>query len=283
MTLIVVEGVDGAGKSTLISKLPHTRELHCGPIKKSPMQEYVEPLMDYDGSYDMVCDRLHIGELVYGPIYRGESTLTEGGRRFVEMFLESRGALKLILDAPLDEIQRRLEHRGEDFLRPEDLERVWRFYRLYGSDNGWLVLDRPDADVLHSLALGAEALARPLFAFPTYVGSRYPDVLFVVDTFSNPALRADPESAGDLFFTSLPDGIRCGVVSTRDPNSDIWHLWNTLMYPRVIALGRKAMDAALAAKLPCTSQIPHPEEILRQAPSSAPRYGEIITKGVIRG
>ena len=279
MTLIVVEGVDGAGKSTLIQKLTHTDVIHCGPIKKHPMQEYIEPLLKYDGSYDMVCDRLHVGELVYGPIYRGESKLTEGGRRFIEMFLESRGALKLILDAPLDEIQRRLEHRGEDFLRPEDLERVWRFYRLYGSDNGWLVLDRPDPDVVYSLARAAESFVHKLFDFPDYVGSRLPDVLFVVKTFARPALKPTND-AGDLFYSSLPDGLRCGVVTT---DVDLLALWEVLEYPRVVALGKQALQSLRAADVPCVNSIPHPEEIFKQAPSSAPRYGEIITKGVIRG
>lgn len=280
MTLTVIEGVDGAGKSTLISKMLTDEVIHCGPIKRTPMQEYVDPLMHYRGRTNIVCDRLHVGELVYGPIYRGESKLTEGMRRYVEMFLDSRGAVKVILDAPLPEIQRRLEHRGEDFLQPEDLERVWRFYRLYGSDHGWLVLDRPDAGVIHSIAQAAEAFVRPLFDFPEYVGSRLPDVLFVAHTDTFPALRPEPDTAGDMFFTALPDGLRCGAVST------IWNLaelWEKLSYPKVVALGRAAELHLTKQGFPNITKIPHPREIFTQSPSSAVRYGEIITQGVIRG
>lgn len=280
MTLIIIEGVDGAGKSTLVEQLQPATTMHFGPIKKAPMAEYIDPLLAYDHSYDLVCDRLHVGELVYGPIYRGQSTLNEAGRRYIEMFLDSRGAAKIILDAPLDEISRRLEHRGEDFLRPQDIERVHRFYRLYGSDHGWLVLDRPIPMVVSSIAQAQSEFASKLAPWPEYIGNPIPDILFVVDTSTSPVLRPDTGTAGELFFQSLPDGVRCGVVPlvTRFDA-----LWDTLGCPRVVALGSSAFSFLCDHGFKNFPHIPHPYEIMRQAPSSAFSYGELIMKGVSRG
>ena len=281
MTLTIVEGVDGAGKSTLIDRLNKTESIHCGPLKRNPLDEYIMSLSHYDGGQDIVCDRLHVGELVYGPIYRGESKLTEQMRRYVEMFLESRGAVKITLDAPLHEIARRLELRGEDFLQPEDLERVWRFYRHYGSDNGWLVLDNPDVDVVHSVALSAQERVADLLMFPRYVGNVEPDVLFVVHTNQTPfPLMPYAESPGEMFFASIPDGVRVGVTSA---DTDLSLLWETLRFPRVITLGTVALARSRASDLKVRQSVPHPQEIFKQSPSTWNAYASTIMKGITRG
>jgi thymidylate kinase len=87
MPIIVLEGPDGSGKTTVaqaISELyPGLYEsLRCGPPSPD-----TEPYWQYDGIIDqaemlendgklVVIDRLHVGELVYGRIFRGRSRLS---------------------------------------------------------------------------------------------------------------------------------------------------------------------------------------------------------------
>jgi thymidylate kinase len=97
MKLLIIEGLDRCGKDTLINKLtdgcPHIVKSHFGfpkgdtieekadyqvksfnqefAIQKSIRQTYGEHYFS-DGLY--VWNRSHIGEYVYGPMYRGTST-----------------------------------------------------------------------------------------------------------------------------------------------------------------------------------------------------------------
>jgi thymidylate kinase len=144
VALIVLEGCDGSGKTTLARALTEAAErdrkkvllLHKGPPTddRTALQEYTEDLSFYEPALDhrhlVICDRWHLGEVVYGPVYRGGSRLSEADLSAVERFLHVRGALKLLLDASNDTLVRRaFVQRGEDFLQLGDVQHVAREYR----------------------------------------------------------------------------------------------------------------------------------------------------------
>lgn len=130
--LIIIEGCDGVGKSTLAEKLIAATSgtlLHRGPPEKDPLLEYTEELQSYrprdpykgipDASVKerhIICDRWHWGELVYGPIYRGETKLGWEGMQQVDSFLLLRGALIVWVWEPVDVLNKRLEERGDDYI-----------------------------------------------------------------------------------------------------------------------------------------------------------------------
>jgi thymidylate kinase len=87
---IIVEGPDNVGKSTLIQNIKNQFEditfhaLHYSNVKQSSADAVVEystkmynemfKLMVHTVAFDksgIICDRSHLGEMVYGPIYRG--------------------------------------------------------------------------------------------------------------------------------------------------------------------------------------------------------------------
>ena len=85
MKLIIIEGTDNTGKDTLISKLlekyPTATVIHCGkPItKKYSTKEqdelfrvYAQNIVEgkYDNTHVIIMNRSHIGEYVYGVLYR---------------------------------------------------------------------------------------------------------------------------------------------------------------------------------------------------------------------
>lgn len=88
MKLIIVEGTDNIGKDTVISKLCELFDtvtlIHCGSPKTKIFQsqyqddlfkEYAEDIIDgkYDTTDCIIMNRSHIGEYVYGQLYRGRS------------------------------------------------------------------------------------------------------------------------------------------------------------------------------------------------------------------
>ena len=85
MKLIIIEGTDNTGKDTLISKIlekyPTATVIHCGkPVTKkysSKEQDelfriYAENIVEgkYDNTHIIIMNRSHIGEYVYGVLYR---------------------------------------------------------------------------------------------------------------------------------------------------------------------------------------------------------------------
>jgi thymidylate kinase len=116
--LVICEGTDGSGKTTLANTLAimtRGKYLHAGPPKRHPLVEYTEPLSSYapGTGQDLICDRWHVGELVYGPLYRGRSGLTHNQFRAVEDLLREKGALLVLCDEPIGVLVERLTARGE--------------------------------------------------------------------------------------------------------------------------------------------------------------------------
>jgi energy-coupling factor transporter ATP-binding protein EcfA2 len=73
---IIIEGPDGAGKTTLARQLAHLTGKayhHEGPPPANPFQHYMNLLLRNEPT---VFDRLFEGENIYGPILRGASGLT---------------------------------------------------------------------------------------------------------------------------------------------------------------------------------------------------------------
>lgn len=78
MKHIIIEGPDGAGKTQLARQLCHRHQMayhHEGPppTDGSLLHHYAALLMN--ATRPTVFDRLHVGELVYGPLLRGESQI----------------------------------------------------------------------------------------------------------------------------------------------------------------------------------------------------------------
>ena len=137
--ILLFEGPDGAGKSTMIKAvaaehlaagypLESTAIWRAGPFPQDsdPWTEYVLPLMSLSASRDwlVLVDRWHVGELVYGPIFRGGSRLSEDQRTWIDGFLRSMGGVLVHLTASTEELTRRISERGDDMVGPEHVEAI---------------------------------------------------------------------------------------------------------------------------------------------------------------
>jgi thymidylate kinase len=109
--IIIIEGPDGAGKTTLARDIVVRTTARCfhksAPTKRS-IDEYLLP----DGS-SLVLDRWHLGELVYGPLVRGETDMDDETFLVVEDKLKARGAVLVVLNPPVPLMVARLKERGE--------------------------------------------------------------------------------------------------------------------------------------------------------------------------
>ena len=152
MKLVIIEGTDNTGKDTIISKLleiyPTSTVIHCGkPVtKKYSSQEqdelfklYANNIVNklYDNTHIIIMNRSHIGEYVYGTMYR-----TRDETEVADMIENINNILLSRKDLDIKYIQllctsEKLLHRNEDGKSLSNgnniliLEEVEKFKEIY--------------------------------------------------------------------------------------------------------------------------------------------------------
>lgn len=293
--LFIIEGADGVGKTTFVQKLASELQgpvtiLHRGPPERHPLAEYELELDDYrpGGGRHIICDRWHLGELIYGPVYRGRSRLDEPARVHVELFLRAKGALLIHLDGRVTEMKRRLEKRGDDYINLGDLDHLLEAYRHIRAKTllPWETYTDPDAaDACKAAMLGqlVELQCVNVAPFETYVGQPRPRYLLLGE---RRAIRPDlpshaacfvpyPATSGRYLMQSLPSDLLpwVGIANALDEN--VRELWEKSLRPRIVCLGREAQRACERVELPHES-VPHPQWVRRFNTHNMESYSEQI-------
>lgn len=305
--LIILEGVDGAGKTTLATNLfdqlqPHapTRVLHRGPMTGDWLEEYELDLEDYwpHCGEHIICDRWHVGELVYGPVLRGITKLTPGQRAHVEKFLMRRGAVLVHVTAPTSAVHRRLEERGDDLVSQSMIPDLFDgYYREFMESNMPVYSyitdgDNADDNCGPLLKVGAltEGRAHALHEFQTYVGAVDPSLLLLGETRlrHNGELKYPDKAAftprsgtsGEFLLRSLPRDVSfgCGIANALE--EDIGLLWQRLGEPMIVALGKEAARECERAELPYGA-VPHPQYVRRFHSKRSLEYGRAIREAAL--
>lgn len=105
MKHIILEGPDGAGKTTLARQLCHEYGMgyhHEGPPPdRGDLTAYYAGLM-LRTERRTVFDRLHLGEFVYGPLLRGASRLTAADAVMMDRLTNGTGTSVVVCLPPLD-------------------------------------------------------------------------------------------------------------------------------------------------------------------------------------
>lgn len=145
MPVIILEGIDGSGKSTLAEALLKASPLkttivHRGPLEGTVEDELIYPLQKIADDELLITDRWHVGEMIYGPIYRGKSEVAGEYNDIIEDMLWNMNAVKVVLSPSLSVVKRRLIERGEDYLQPEHINEVYEFYERYANEYGYRLI-----------------------------------------------------------------------------------------------------------------------------------------------
>lgn len=216
--IILLEGADCAGKSTLADRIARhldragsryrTTEssvvvIHKGPPTEHPLREYAEPLLSYrtGRNQHVICDRWHVGESVYPTVVGRPSLLDAAVRTWLELFLLSRGALLVHVRQTDDYLRDCGVSRGDSTVELDRIEPTTRAFEQHVSASllPTLSLDVGDvstedvADVVEQAAL-LEARAWPALVPTTYVGAARPTLLLVGD---RRGVSGDPRDHGD--------------------------------------------------------------------------------------
>lgn len=276
--LIIVEGPDCARKSTLVAQLAErVAQLHpgervdvynAGVPTRHPLDEYVAPLLDYRPLRDrhVICDRWHLGEAVYPTIFKRDTKMDYGVQAYVELFLRSRGALVVVVDATTEDVVNCLETRGDELARPEQAAETLSLFRSWAVASllptlvvqGFSVTDEVIETILKR-ARTLDYVARSLNKFTTYVGSRVPSTLLLGDvrhghargdsTNLLPAFMPYGATSGHYLLTNVVNTFgyaalkHVGIANACD-DDDTHALYTLLRKPYTVTLGRRASKVA---------------------------------------
>lgn len=312
--LIIVDGPDCVGKTTLVNALRDALErrrsptqldakvdvVHRGPPTLHPLDEYEVPLLTYrprDETH-VICDRWHLGELVYPEVFGRASQMTDPVFRHIELLLASRGAFVVLMDAPVERIQNCVDRRGDDLVTRDQVGEIReRFLDVATRTTLPLIhMSSDDAlgdaiyDVIGEAEQRASACA-PLGDFVTYVGPRWPERLLLGDV----RLSFDPEdprpafmpynaTSGYYLLDALGDDARfVGIVNACDVD-DAQRLVNLVGNVPIVALGANAARTAdvwmstppMSHHRRAYHRVPHPQYVRRFHHSRAADYRSAI-------
>lgn len=136
MSLYILEGPDGAGKTTLAKSLEGLEYVHFGPPpkgKNAAWHQYYALLVDLWDNHrpgGVVVDRFIHGELIYGPILRGGTDLTWAHVRMLERVLMGLEAQLVICLPPWEMVKENwLKDIDNELIKDaDDLYDVYSFY-----------------------------------------------------------------------------------------------------------------------------------------------------------
>jgi thymidylate kinase len=313
--IIVLEGCDGAGKTTLAHKLVEiggglglaTDIWHRGVPQRHPLEEYEWDLeQGYPQNLEqrartlLICDRWHMGQIVYGSIYRpgDDKGMGLGGMWHVDALLQAHGALQLVLAPPVELMEMRVRQDGDDYVKVEHLRSINAAYHVLAEQyvNSVMVLNDTVNDAqAHSLieiARARTAHAARLMAFPTYVGPSQPDILLLghqrnMNKSVGPRATRKAHRACFVPYRGTSGHFLCDTI-VRDPQlnqqsigianageEDVAALIEALHFPAVVTLGLAARSMLEQVGI-TAGGVQHPQYVRRFRKDDQEQYAKAI-------
>jgi hypothetical protein len=188
--IIILEGPDGSGKTTLAKYLQSRHDfqyVHTGPPTDNDLlEEYGRTLYDAcRSSRNVVIDRLHVGERIYGPQLRGQDRLGRDGEVLIHRLISAYGARLVFCLPPYEVALSNWKSRfaeGMELIEKEAIyQKVYAAYRATMNDvfyNAavWFDYTRMSLDLAAAMASGINAFGM----LPNgVIGSAMPTFLIV--------------------------------------------------------------------------------------------------------
>lgn len=298
--IIVVEGIDKTGKSTLVQEMKRllgssiVEVLHANRPTKHPLDEYELSLAAYEPGIlqHILLDRWHLGETVWPRVFNRETVYDEFMHKHVELFLLSRGVLLVLAEARESVLLDRIG--PDDYFVPAQVPTILQSFKT--AAKGSLLHRVPydfERDRLTDFAFAAIRAAYALeyevsrvhSVSHDWIGWPRPTTLFVGEQTKEDNGHGIPfvpfkTTSGYHLMKALANSHvgqhSYAITNALKPDGEPEHLkqlWATMNRPRIVALGNVAHEALTALDMH-HGTTPHPQWMRRF--NHAVDYGEIL-------
>lgn len=144
MPILIIEGCDKTGKTSLAQMLHRMTGAHVikvsQPTTDDPLEEYRQHVnkLEYARYNFTIFDRFHLGEFVYGPIFR-KATPNPFRAGRLEYDLARLCASVVLMEDTAEQIKARFAEHGEDFAQAQHVDEILeRYEQVYQ----WSTLNR---------------------------------------------------------------------------------------------------------------------------------------------
>lgn len=289
--LIIIDGVDKVGKTTLARKIAtelkkrgcKPKILHAGPPKEHPIIEYEKSIQHYDPNNDdvLILDRWHWGEMVWPFVLGRPSEMLPETFHHIELFLMSRGAVMIHAVGGVDAIKKRIREKNDDMITVDDAEDALKRFRDVAAHSFLPIakhsIESPaDVNNIIRYAEGREDAARKLLSITREVVGETvkPDVLLVGEQRGNlrqdlltPFVPFPAQSCGGYLLRATQRNWQTYAITNAEVHDveDGGHLFRLHKLWRrtpVIALGLDASRVLKNKGIP-HGQVDHPQYVKR--------------------
>jgi energy-coupling factor transporter ATP-binding protein EcfA2 len=307
--LIILEGHDGSGKTTLAQALAaelgrttsdKVEVWHRGAPTSHPLDEYLRPLYDYrpGTGHHLILDRWHWGERVYPKILSRPTELDDAVWWSIESYLQRLGAVVVHceLDNRDDYVTLYRERGIADSVNSWQLDELdeirMQFTQMYFRSQVQTLHYRYGLEVDRILryARTEETDCRSLNDFTTYLGPTQPAALLLGDVRNLQVIDGSPafvpirSSSGHYLLRALTSVSTyswqgsIGVANACDVDNLV-QLHDSLGLPPIVALGKNAYGRILTSGIRC-GVVPHPQFVRRFHHDRHVEYGELIKRAI---
>jgi predicted ATPase len=281
MSVIILEGPDGSGKTTLANhlvncygfKYEHEKQPKATWTSRDLFSHYVQTLYRAQRARQpVVLDRHYLGETIYGPVMRNRSLLTAGQVILIERLVRAGGTRVIVCLPPWGTVVANWQAKQCDYVtQPEKLRDIYERYLHEFTSSHDQLLESYDYTRGHEIMLSSR-LKLP----PGVIGSPTADVLLVGErvntnlTSTDWAFFAETGSSGFLNQTIIRAGLtedRIALVNAFPPHEhDSKNLVDIITHlPKlrhIIALGKTTARACENQGIKHTT-LPHPSYVKR--------------------
>lgn len=286
--LIILEGMDGAGKSALAGRL--TTELqrfdpgctvttfHKGPPTAHPLDEYLTPLLDYrpGTGHHWILDRWHVGERVYPWLRSRLTALDEPAWWYLNSYVRRLGGVVVHCQRSRAELEATYRERGEERELAELDTAIELFDRAFTDVLAPKIEQTLDVDSIIHVAAGYEKEASRFTHYVTLVGTTEPRYLLLGDirhgldrvdqlvtrTDRRPAFVPHRVTSGhwllEVISSSTVLRASTALANACDVD-DVYQLWRDLGKPKLVTLGRNAHREVNVYADMTHGQVTHPQ------------------------
>ncbi|HLF53621.1 MAG TPA: hypothetical protein VI544_00400 [Candidatus Nanoarchaeia archaeon] len=127
---IIVEGPDCSGKSTLVERLKNKLKWDSKSLHHKEGNQFQRYLHEYAFADNVVFDRSHISEEVYGTLWRGGSSFMKSEKEILDCLIKYNSII-IFACPPLDVMKERYKLKGfEQQISIEELEKSRELFLL---------------------------------------------------------------------------------------------------------------------------------------------------------